>query len=603
MSQSIDDPKTYDSKNLASFYLTTSHYCPIKVHGLDTHTGGVREENVSVILQQGTGKIVNTGRWSVLSRTTYGKYFALDNPNRPLINMRGYNHATSQSTHNPNDDDEEFRYDNIEQKKQGLVVSQRFMNDLTKDKSATLTPAPIDLTNVPEPRNYGPGSDDELDYRHQSFDETGEHAAEEDLLPGGLLDDDQEEQEAQDRVEGDDNSSGDDESLQGESTSASNLPRSPFPRRERKQATRFVAGQGGTLDYKKNRLETLLNMPLFHEPDIKSIDDLKGDHVSLAHLTSLDSYFTGHVWFDKNTVNAISADNSQSVQTAFLDELTNGREVSEAKSPGVNYHHLDGDPDSDIALDYQTAVEALWGADEAAPVTVNSPAPSDQGSSSSNLAIPADPSPVDFEQLLPTVSQYLSVQRSGRQMCKAVGKDHLFGSGHNLDDPILDCFMTYGLEPTSTEVSGYKRVEIILQVDETLVPDSMKDKSPDSTLKHGDIVYHREKIGDLNKEDANMRTAYFKAVTEEMSALCALKFAEITIIPETRDPISTRFVLKVKRKADGSFDRVKARLVVRGFMQRIGLDFYTSYSPMATLASCRLVLCCSSQAQGQVPSN
>ena len=52
MSQSIDDPKTYDSKNLASFYLTTSHYCPIKVHGLDTHTGGVREENVSIILQQ-----------------------------------------------------------------------------------------------------------------------------------------------------------------------------------------------------------------------------------------------------------------------------------------------------------------------------------------------------------------------------------------------------------------------------------------------------------------------------------------------------------------------------------------------------------------------
>lgn len=67
-------------------------------------------------------------------------------------------------------------------------------------------------------------------------------------------------------------------------------------------------------------------------------------------------------------------------------------------------------------------------------------------------------------------------------MCKAVEKDHLFGSSHNLDDPILDCFMTYGLEPTNTGASGYKRVEIILQVDETLVPDSMKDKSPDSTL-------------------------------------------------------------------------------------------------------------------------
>ena len=57
--------------------------------------------------------------------------------------------------------------------------------------------------------------------------------------------------------------------------------------------------------------------------------------------------------------------------TAFLDELTKGREVSEAKSPGVNYHHLDGDPDSDIALDYHAAVEALWGGDTKGQVDGN----------------------------------------------------------------------------------------------------------------------------------------------------------------------------------------------------------------------------------------
>ena len=49
-------------------------------------------------------------------------------------------------------------------------------------------------------------------------------------------------------------------------------------------------------------------------------------------------------------------------------------------------------------------------------------------------------------------------------------------------------------------------------------------------------------------------------------------------------------MLKVKRKADGTYWKHKARFVVRGFMQRIGLDYYTTASPMASLTSCRLVL-------------
>ena len=48
--------------------------------------------------------------------------------------------------------------------------------------------------------------------------------------------------------------------------------------------------------------------------------------------------------------------------------------------------------------------------------------------------------------------------------------------------------------------------------------------------------------------------------------------------------------LKVKKKADGTYWKHKARLVVRGFMQRVGLDFYTTFSPMSTLNSCRIVL-------------
>ena len=46
-------------------------------------------------------------------------------------------------------------------------------------------------------------------------------------------------------------------------------------------------------------------------------------------------------------------------------------------------------------------------------------------------------------------------------------------------------------------------------------------------------------------------------------------------------------MLKVKYKADGSFDKDKARLVAQGFCERIGKDFYSTFSPMASLTSVR----------------
>jgi hypothetical protein len=49
-------------------------------------------------------------------------------------------------------------------------------------------------------------------------------------------------------------------------------------------------------------------------------------------------------------------------------------------------------------------------------------------------------------------------------------------------------------------------------------------------------------------------------------------------------------VEKVKFKGDGSFDKVKMRCVVRGFLQRNGVDFGATYSLTAMLASLLILL-------------
>jgi hypothetical protein len=60
--------------------------------------------------------------------------------------------------------------------------------------------------------------------------------------------------------------------------------------------------------------------------------------------------------------------------------------------------------------------------------------------------------------------------------------------------------------------------------------------------------------------------------------------------PQGKNVVGSKWVFRIKRKADGSIEKYKARLVARGFTQVYGEDYFNTYSPVARLCSFRLIL-------------
>lgn len=78
------------------------------------------------------------------------------------------------------------------------------------------------------------------------------------------------------------------------------------------------------------------------------------------------------------------------------------------------------------------------------------------------------------------------------------------------------------------------------------------------------------------------------AADEEYNSLVSMSAWELMTVPAGKKSIPCKWVFKRKLHADGTIERYKARLVIKGFYQRAGIDYSAVFAPVVRASTVRL---------------
>ena len=90
--------------------------------------------------------------------------------------------------------------------------------------------------------------------------------------------------------------------------------------------------------------------------------------------------------------------------------------------------------------------------------------------------------------------------------------------------------------------------------------------------------------------DASQKPEWKNAMKEEIDALQKNDTWELVPKMICQNVIGCKWVYKTKFNSDGTLNRCKARLVAKGYSQTYGIDYDETFSPVAKMASIRVVI-------------
>ncbi|KAG8485650.1 hypothetical protein CXB51_018843 [Gossypium anomalum] len=101
-------------------------------------------------------------------------------------------------------------------------------------------------------------------------------------------------------------------------------------------------------------------------------------------------------------------------------------------------------------------------------------------------------------------------------------------------------------------------------------------------------------------EEAEAHQGWKQAMDDEIAMIEKNKTWELVPRPTNRKVIGVKWVYRAKQNADGSLNKLKARLVVKGFSQKYGLDYMETFAIVARLDTIRLLIALAAQKQWKI---
>ncbi|XP_040938088.1 uncharacterized mitochondrial protein AtMg00820-like [Gossypium hirsutum] len=124
------------------------------------------------------------------------------------------------------------------------------------------------------------------------------------------------------------------------------------------------------------------------------------------------------------------------------------------------------------------------------------------------------------------------------------------------------------------------------------------DDEPVNGTKTLADVYERAHVSQEEPgcfEDAEAHEGWRQVMFDEIAMIEQNQTWELVPRPDKRKVIGVKWVYRAKQNADGSLNKLKSRLVVKGFSQKYGLDYMETFAPVARLDTIRLLVAIAAQ--------